>query len=344
MKTFYRTILLAGLFILLSSSAWVNLTLVHPAAVNLPQHIQTLIIIDRTITPNAREDKKEATLTGEASNQDQQAVQQVIEGVIYTVSHGDRFKIIRTTERFVGDPTGKVFPQAMSWQDITQLCTKYKADGALVIESFDSDFILTHGSTSVQRTSSGLPGLSFYAKGLATVDMGFRIYDPDERVLSDAYLFHHQMQFEAGGNSIADAIQGVLNKTEAIKQVSYEAGNIYGERITPTYYTVTRYFYDKPKRNNKLSEGVRRSKVADWSGAIDSWQQALDIARKRKHKGRICLNIAVGYEVLGNLDNAMEWASKAYVDYNEKMADDYMRQLKARINEEAVVNRQMGNE
>jgi tetratricopeptide (TPR) repeat protein len=133
----------------------------------------------------------------------------------------------------------------------------------------------------------------------------------------------------------------LIAKTEDIKRVSYEAGTIYGQRITPTYYNVTRYFYDKPKKNKKLSEGVRRSKVADWKGAIESWEEALNIAKKDKHKGRICYDIAVAYEVLGNLDKSLEWASKAYVDYKEKMADDYIRDLKNRINEEEIVRQQM---
>jgi hypothetical protein len=341
MKTFLRSVILIAAVIVLSSSAWVKLTLVQPALVDLPDHIKTVIIVDRTITPDQKKNKMEEVLTGEVFKQDEQAVIQVIEGLVYTVSNGDRLTILRTTEKYVGEATGKVFPQALAWPEVSKLCQKYKADAAIVLESFDSDYILTHGSKVVQRTNTGLPGLSFYAEGIATVDMGFRIYDPSEEVISDAYQFHHEMRFDAGGNSLADAIQGVLNKTEAVKQVSYNAGMIYGQRITPTYYTVTRYFYDKPKKNKKLSEGVRRSKVADWKGAIDSWEEAMLIAKKDKHKGRIALNIAVGYEVLGDLDKALEWAGKAYVDYEEKMADNYVRQLKARINEAKIVERQM---
>jgi tetratricopeptide (TPR) repeat protein len=341
MKTLIRMFILAGLAVLFSSSAWVTLTLTQPALVSLPQHIQTLIVVDRTLAPDKKENKLEGVLTGEAFSQDEQAVIQTIEGLIYSVSNGNRFKILRTTEKYQGDPTGKVFPQAMSWTVISDLCKKYNADAAIVLETFASDFILTHGTKAVQRTSTGLPGITFYAQGIATVNMGFRIYDASEKVISDAYMFNREMRFDAGGNSLADAIQGVLNKTEAIKRVSYEAGAIYGERITPTYYTVTRYFYDKPRKNKKLSEGVRRSKVADWKGAIAAWEEALTIARKDKHKGRICYDIAVGYEVLGNLDKALEWASKAYVDYREKMADDYIRDLKYRINEEEVVRQQM---
>jgi hypothetical protein len=192
MKILFRIFILIGLTILFSSSAWVTLTLTQPALVSLPQHIQTLIVVDRTLAPDKKENKLEGVLTGEAFNQDEQAVIQTIEGLIYVVNNGNRFTILRTTEKYQGDPTGKVFPNAMAWSVISDLCTKYKADAVVVLETFDSDFILTHGTKTVQRTSTGLPGISFYAQGIATVNMGFRIYDPSEKVISDAYMFNRE--------------------------------------------------------------------------------------------------------------------------------------------------------
>ena len=344
MKMVLRSLLLVAALVVLRASAWVTLTLTRPALVNLPQHIQTLIIVDRTLPADVKKNKIESVLTGEMPHQDEQAVEQVINGVISVVNNGQRMRAIRTTEKFVGGSDGKTFPEAMSWTVITNLCQKYKADAALVLETFDSDYILTHGRAKVQQNEDGTPALSFYAEGVGTVNLGFRVYDPSQKVISDEFQFNHEARWNAGGSSITAAVEGLMNKTEAVKQVSYDAGSLYGQRITPTYYRVRRYFYDKPKRNHKLTEGVRKSKVADWQGAIESWQEAMKIAKKRKHRGRIAYDIAVGYEVLGDLDKALDWASKAYVDYKEKWADDYVRQLKNRINEEAVVREQLGTD
>jgi hypothetical protein len=344
MKKIFRVILLLSVLILCSSSAWVNLTLTRPALINLPQDIQTLIIVDRTLATDKKKNKMEEIITGEGANQDIQAAQQAIEGVISTLDNAPRFKIIRTTEKYNGDNTGRVFPEPLSWSTIDQLCVKYKADAVLVLETFDSDYIITNGTRMVtQTTKEGIPIKlpQIYAEGVGTVNMGFRLYDPTSKTIADQYLFSHQMKWDATATSITEAVQGVLNKIEAINQVSYEAGREYAYRITPTYYRVTRYFYNKPKRIDKLIEGVRRSEVADWDGAISSWQEAMKDTKKRKHKGRIALNIAVGYEVLGDMDKAMEWASKAYTDYDEKMARDYVSDLKARIREEEVVKQQL---
>lgn len=344
MKKILRVFTLVVILVLCSSSAWVNLTLMQPALINLPQDIQTLIIVDRTFSSDTKKNKIEEIVTGEVMNQDVQAVQHAIDGVISTVEGAPRFKIIRTTEKYTGDNTGKVFPEALSWSTIDQLCIKYKADAVLVIETFDSDYLITNGTRFVtQTTKEGLPIKlpQIYAEGVGTVNMGFRLYDPTTKTIADQHLFSHQMRWDATATSITDAVAGILNKIEAINQVSYEAGREYALRITPTYYRVTRYFYNRPKRIDKLMEGVRRSEVADWEGAISSWKEAMNDAKKRKHKGRIALNIAVGYEVLGDMDQALKWASQAYTDYGEDMARDYASDLKARIREEEVVKQQL---
>jgi tetratricopeptide (TPR) repeat protein len=315
----------------------------RPAEINLPPYIQTIIILDRTIAPDTRKNKREEILTGEAMQQDVQAIQQTIDGFINVIGNTPRFNIIRTTEKYNGDNTGKIFPEVLPWSTIEQLCKKYKADAVIAVETFDSDYIITNSVRIEPSTDkSGLPVKLkvFYAEGLATVNMGFRLYNPKDKEISDQYLFAHQMRFDANASNMTEVMQRILDKTEAINQVSYEAGTLYAKRITPTYYKVTRYFYNRPKRNKKLMEGVRKSEVADWKGAIESWTEAMKVD-SRKQKGRIALNIAVGYEVLGDMDKALEWASKAYTDYSEDMANDYVSDLKYRINEEAVVNNQL---
>jgi tetratricopeptide (TPR) repeat protein len=82
--------------------------------------------------------------------------------------------------------------------------------------------------------------------------------------------------------------------------------------------------------------------VADWNGAIESWTRALEA--RRKIAGRAAYNIAVGWEVLGEIEKAKEWASRAYTEYNDKMAKDYYDQLVYRQREEEIIRRQIPQE
>lgn len=347
MKRLLYTCILITLLLLLTSSAWVKLTLIRPAIIDVPQKIKTIVILNRAQPEDDRANKIEEVLTGEIMRQDEQAIQQTMDGLVNTIKNAPRFNIKYANEKYIGETSGTIFPDPLSWEVINRLCTKYKADGVVAIETFDSDYIITNGSRKVERKDKNgniVPFVEYFIEGLGSVNIGFRLYDPDMNSIADQYQFSENMRWEGQGNSPTDAAQALLDKVSAINQVSYSAGQSYAMRISPTYYVVKRYFYNKPKKNKNLVEGVRKSEVADWEGAIESWHMAIKKGKKDKDKGRAAYNIAVAYEVLGDLDKALEWAAKAYTEFEEKDANDYHRKIKARIKEERIVNVQLGRE
>jgi hypothetical protein len=324
-------------YMVLGSSAWVKITLTHPAVVSLPGNISSFAIIDRTVQDNTNSNKLEQVLTGEAFHQDEQAVRQVIDGIINSCSNYGKYKIIRTTERYKGNGTKNTFPTMLSWETVEEHCKKNNVDALLSIEIFDSDFILTTNPVNVARAIGG--NMLGAVSGVVVINVGIRIYDPFTKTIIDEYMVTQRVNVGGNVSTVAGAANTVLNKVDAVNQTSYESGEVYGNRISPSYYTVTREFFNKPKKNKNLLAGVRKSEVADWNGAIESWTKALD-DKKAKVQRRAAFNIAVGYEVLGDLMKAKEWASKAYTEYGEKTANDYYNKLVRRVNEENVVNYQ----
>ena len=77
----------------------------------------------------------------------------------------------------------------------------------------------------------------------------------------------------------------------------------------------------------------RRARAGDWDGAADLWHQEID-NKKAKVAGRAHYNMAISNEINGNFNEAVDWATKSYTDYNNKEALDYLRILKRRIENE----------
>jgi hypothetical protein len=333
MKRFKVLMVLVSAFILFCSTTWVNITLTRPAAVPLPSEIKSIAIIDRTLQEKTRNNQIEKTLTGEAFKQDEQAVREVIMGIIERCSEYNKFSFVKTDERTISNFTKNTFPTMLSWKEVEDLCKKYKTDAILSIELFDSDFLITPNIGSITNP------LQVSANGVAVINLGIRIYYPATKTIVDELKINHRIDVGANTTSIAGAVNTILDKTDAINRTSYESGRIYGDRISPSFYTVTREFFDKPKKNQNLRAGVHKSQVADWKGAIESWTKALD-DRKSKVRRRAAYNIAVGYEVLGDLQKAKEWASKAFTEYGEKDAKPYYDALVYRINEEEALKQQ----
>jgi tetratricopeptide (TPR) repeat protein len=330
-----------AIIIILCSMAWVRINLLKPALVVLPSHIRNIAIIDRSVQAETSENKVEQVLTGELFKQDEQAVRQTIDGTIDVCSEFNLYQMIRTSERFTGGGTKSTFPAPMDWNKVSGLCKKHNAEALLAVEIFDTDFIVANPVSIAMQVLEGkaLSGGGFHVSAVAVINYGVRLYDPVYKKILDEYHVTHRLNYEGSGATPQDAMNHLLNKIEAINRTSYAAGRIYGERISPSYYTVIRYFYSKPRRKDDFWMGVRRSEVADWNGAIEAWSKVLN--EKRRIAGRAAFNIAVAYEVLGDLEKAKEWAAKSYTDFREKRGNDYYNDLVYRIREEAEIRRQV---
>ena len=118
-------------YLVFSSSAWVNLTLVRPSELVIPDYIQSIALIDRTKQEDTKQNKTEQILTGEAFRQDEQAVFQLGEGFIEACSGTKRFVTVRTAERFISNGTKSTFPTPLDWDTVTELCNKNQTDALL---------------------------------------------------------------------------------------------------------------------------------------------------------------------------------------------------------------------
>ncbi|CAN0473563.1 unnamed protein product [Scytosiphon promiscuus] len=83
----------------------------------------------------------------------------------------------------------------------------------------------------------------------------------------------------------------------------------------------------------------RRAQTGDWQGAAQLWEKELDNS-KSKIAGRACYNMAIINEINGDLNAAMDWASKSYADYDNKEALRYLNILKYRLSQNEVLEQQ----
>jgi hypothetical protein len=308
----------------------------RPAPFTIPWHIKSLAIIDRSVPADERMNVLESVLTGEGIRQDKLATQIVLDGLNQSLGNSTRYIVTRTTEKMKGSGSGSTFPEPLDWNKVSELCKKYNADALVSLETYDSDFIVTNGSRS-----EGEEGTKIFARGMATVNCGFRLYDPVNRNIIDQYHFSHKENWETGGSTIAAAVGTLLSKDAAIKDASFAAGIVYGERITPSWIRIDRDYFRKSKGDAYLAEGARMMEVNDWDRAIEALSKAVESGHI-KTKGRASHNLAVVYEILGNLEEAKKWASDAWGRYGNKRSRDYGYILTRRINEQRVLDEQLG--
>lgn len=324
----------------------VNMNSMMPAAITVPPYVQTLLILDRTEYENEKLAIIEGVLTGEGLAEDKNGIQEAINSFQQQVMSSPRFNIIRASERMKGNSLIGAFPDPLTWTQIESLCRRYKTDAVVAIELFDTNFIVTNGKKNVKKeveengVKKQVDAVEFYAEGVATSKIGFRLYDPQAKTIADQEMFSKANTWQGTGSTLKDALAKLIQKSEATKYVSQLAGSSYAQKITPTPITISRAFYAKPKKNQYMASGSRYAEVNQWEQAIKSWTSGL-VTADSETAGRLSYNIAVGYEVMGDYSQAKEWATRSYVRHGNKKARSYASSLEHRMIQEDIVNEQM---
>ena len=336
MLYFYRLFKSSPVYLLLlillfsgcSKHGYVNLNSPSPPVVYLPDGVQTIALVNRSLTrpENKRGQMLEAIVTGEISGSDRLASDECLKGVFDRINGYRGIQaVIPPQTRLYGTGTRET-PELLDWELVRKICKATSADALLVLETFDSnsDVLLstvTNGVTAALSNKAPIPAVPNQIR--INVLAFWRLYDPATKTILDQHQVKSFLTFNgAAGSNLA------LPPPEALHNTAYEAGRIYIERFLPSYYTVKRELYKKGKGSGKQTFRVafRSAEVANWQGAINSWNALLSQANRR-NAGKASLNIAVAHEVLGNTDQALEWAQKSYEVYGNKLGRDYAKIL-----------------
>ncbi len=341
---FFRSVPLFLLCLMLACGGPRTVTLksMRPAEITLPASVKTLLIVDRSVHKSKPVNVVESILTGELPGEDKSGIQEFLSGLNQQLGYSSRYVVKTAEEKLPGNSITSAFPEALSWDQVEELGEKYQADAIVALEIFDTDFIITKGNKNVTEKvgDNEVRVLKYYAQGVGNITIGIRLYDIGNRTIVDQQKISDTHAWEAAGNSIQEALLQLTSKRDATLYLGNSVGKDYAYKVAPMPVRISRSFRGKSKKSPELEQGTRYADVAQWENAIDAWKSGLDRARD-KEAGYLAYNIAIGYEVLGDFDTALNWAKTSYTRYGNKDARAYVSLIKNRLRAENLANRQL---
>ena len=321
----------------------INMEVMKPADITIPEHLKKIVIADRTFPEkdNKVVNVLEGLFTGEGLFSDRMGAEECLQGLRQSMTSTDRFSaIIPGGLDLRGTGTAKM-PDPLPWDTVVKICDQNQADGLIVLEAFDSDcsvFFKTKSTTS--KDGQGKEVVVNEVAGNMDIDVvtGWRFYDAQKRIIADSYEWTDHQGYTGQGPSEKEAVKKLPGKRDAIMRTGTHAGNSYGVRISPQWVNVTRMYFTSG--NDQFKKAARLARVKDWNGAAEIWKKEAYGADK-KLAGRACYNMALASEVNGNLDAAAEWANKSYKEHGNKKAPAYIAILYHRIEDQKRLDRQM---
>lgn len=351
MKSKIILFLLTVAFVLLSAcSSSKNVTIIttRPAEITFPSSVQNLVIVDRTVYDESTLSILEGIITGELPEEDQFGTQELIDGIFDQMKNSSRFNMTVAAERIVGNSVTNVLPEPLSWRVINALCKKYDAQSVIAVEMFDTDFVIADGVKKVKKMrkvdgkEKEVEVNEYTAEGVADVTIGIRVYEPESKRIIDQEIINRSRTWKVEGSTIQDALNNLIAKNKATGYISRKIGQNYAYKIAPMPVRLTRSFETESDDTPELALGARHAEVGNWKEAAEVWKSGISNA-PIEDAGYLTYNIAVAYEVLGDLDNALKWAERSYVEYQNDDALHYVNLLRDRMADEEQVRIQFNS-
>ncbi len=334
-------------FSLIACKPTAKIQVLQPADLLIPEHINKIVLIDRSKPSGGFLSNMESILTGEEYQQDKQGRRRALEGLSDILQKTPRFQTIFSNVELEGSRGGRSYMSPLSWREVEDLCKKYGGDALVSIEMFDSDIQSTTNSRSLKEKDKDGKEISrvvFDGKRQGTVNLGWRFYDPLTKSILDEYKDTDREEYtSSAANSQQNALQNLRKSYEIVRDLGNKLGNKYGKRIAPVWITLSRTYYKEIKGNNKerFEQAARYADAGEWLRAVDIWEKIASIRSDKEAAGKATYNLAVAAEVNGQLNTALQYAKDAYTQFNDKKAKNYIRTLEQRIQDMEVTSRQM---
>jgi hypothetical protein len=341
-----KNILLFTIIVILayscSSTSEMSLSVKKPAPVSIPPNIKTVAIVDRSEASAETKtlDAIHKAVSLQTNDLQVAGAQASLQGLSDELSKNDRFSQVKQIKDLKLYSFGSgIFPTALSWDSVAKICSETNTDALFSLELFDAESKLAYGANPVNISAGSLsiPAIQQNVAMSTNLKTGWRIYDPSTRTILDEYILGSNIQQQGSGINPVAAASGLIGRKEAVKDAANKAGVTYADRILPYWMRVSREYFVGGDDNFKTAQ--RKAQAGNWDGAAEIWK-AETASKTVKLAGRACYNMAIIYEINGDLDGAIQWAQKSYEDYRINLALQYLKILQYRKSQEELLKTQ----
>jgi len=316
----------------------------EPARITIPSDVMKIGIINRSVPSEGNKtlDQIDKILSLEGLKMDKEGAEAAVAGVQDELTRFVRYESVSIIDDIEVQRKGLgVFPAALSWDDVNRICEENDVDLLISLEFYDTDTKADVSAEMVEVPNNfGIKAKVPHTRVTlnTVIKNGWRVYYPPTKDILDEIASNNYVTSTGQGINPVKAMEAVVGRKEAVLQNSTYIGNLYGLDTRPKSRRVTRDYFVSGTDNFVVAK--RRAQTGDWQGAAQLWEQELNNP-KGKIAGRACYNMAIISEINGDLDQAMEWASRSYSDYGTNEALRYINILRNRMNDERRVDEQL---
>lgn len=190
---------------------------------------------------------------------------------------------------------------------------------------------------------------SYYTALVARYESQWSIHYPGKEKFG-SIIFRDTVFWDAESFQRKKALSDLPKRSDALIDGALYVGQNSTKRFIPRWEKSPRYLFNT---NNKyMKQGLDSFYVKNWKAAIEIWDGAIEKSNN-KLREKLANNIAVAYEISGDITKANEYAIKSFEYFQSDPISNskhfttvinYTNELNKRIKEIELLNLQLGNQ
>lgn len=328
---YYIILLILLLLVGCSPMAEISIQVIEPATITLPPYVNQVAFLNHSYVPNYQKTDTAGFSPKEIYILDTVINNQVFRGLQDGLNESPLFDLdsIHIIQFRRNDTIDFLAPLTSD-----QLRAVEQSEQAEALISMEYYHI--QDTISLERLPMDLMG-----KRQIISNTIWRIYDLSIDSVFDEYMLRDTVEWYVYGYDGYTILQGLPEFINSIRAGSYNAGLKYGQRISPSWFEVPRFYYTSG--GEAMREAGKLAAMGDWQGAAEIWK-VLAYQDKGKIAAKACFNMALVCEIEDLLIPSLDWAIKSYFIKQDPVTKDYIDQLKVRYEKQKVLRNQLPGE
>ncbi len=331
---------------LYSCGATHNLTMnaTAPAPVTLSSNVKRIGVLNRSLPSEGNKiaDQIDKVLSVEGKQLDSLGSEAALHALVVELGRNHTIEEAVLLDDMVEFRKGLgIFPARLSDLEVAYLCETYGVDALFSLEFYDTNTQVNYETVMINVPNNlgikvAVPGHKLRLD--TQIKNGWRIYDLNQADIMDQFILQDQVVSVGSGINPVEAYRAIAGRKEAVLENSMRMGSNYAYRIQPYQRRVSRQYF--VRGTDKFKIAMRRAQAGQWNDAALLWEEET-LHNDSKIAGRACYNMAIINEINGNLDQAIDWASRSYTDYENRLALNYLSVLRNRKRQQQVLEHQL---
>ena len=305
-----------------------------PAAKNLPENIQSLTIVNRTVDEkynNHNTDSLQNTFYRSQFNLDTliydlQAVDTMLKALGELLFESGRYDFVIPANRFL-EFRGALMP----WEEVKDLCEQFDTDAVLSIDHYKTQVKTNIRQGNFYNIITGAITNGVIANMQVYYEVLIRVYDSKNERIILSEIQSDTLFWEGIGVSTRDLFSRFPSVKQALIETSIAVALDISDKISTNWYEEQRNIF--VKGNSEFVQSGNMALNGEWVRAIALWKQISESSKQKAKKSKAEFNVAVGYEILGDIDQAISWALKSYNTMYRPITYEYLEKIQRRKNE-----------